>query len=130
MFEYPFYQYIFIQEIEVIDKNRFAILMGKDGEYFTTYIIETNTSGTEPIQTNNNPEIFPNPATHSIFINGYPDNKKIRVYDITGNLIETIEHSGISAEIDMSNYQPGLYLIKISDIEGKYNSVVKKIVLQ
>ncbi len=130
LFEYPFYQYIFIQEIEVIDKNRFAILMGKDGEYFTTYIIETNTSGIEPIQTNNNPEIFPNPATHSIFINGYPDNKKIRVYDITGNLIETIEHSGISAEIDMSNYQPGLYLIKISDIEGKYNSVVKKIVLQ
>jgi len=130
LFEYPFYRYILVMRLEVIDKNRFAILIEKDYENLTLYIIERESIGIETIHVNNQNEISPNPASSKIFVKGYPVKKKILVYNIEGKLIESFEHSGMSAEIDVSNYHSGLYLIKISDIEGKHNSIVKKIVIQ
>lgn len=130
LFESPFYRYILVMRLEVIDKNKFAILIEKDYENFTLYIIERESTGIETININNETVICPNPASNKLYVKGYPLNKKILVYTIEGKFIESFDHSGMSAEIDLSNYPSGLYLVKVSDIEGKYISIVKKIVIQ
>jgi hypothetical protein len=129
LFDYPFYELLLILELEVIDSNRFALLIGKDYGDFTVRIVEINSSGIGPPETDPRVEVFPNPASGKLFINGFPVNKNICVYDIAGKLVGAYERSGIKAEINLANYHPGIYLVRINDIDNHYNSVVKKIVI-
>ncbi len=130
LLEYPFNQIMLILELEIIDKNKFAILIGKDYGDFTIRIVETNEIGIEAIRAKQPLEIFPNPASGKLYMEGLPVNKRICIYDITGRLIETYERTGITGEIDLGNFNPGTYLLEITDPDGHYNRSVRKIVVQ
>jgi PKD repeat protein len=61
--------------------------------------------------------IHPNPTTHTIHIDGLSTemNNSAMIYSIQGQLLKlitTIEN----AEIDLSDFNPGVYLIKINDV--------------
>lgn len=130
LLNYPYKQSLLISELEVIDRNRFAILIRDDYGNFTVRIIETFPLGIETNRSTDQVKIFPNPASDNLFISGCAVNKNISFYDVTGKLLGTFNHSGMRAEINLKNYEPGIYVVKVTDIDNSFNSVIKKLVIQ
>lgn len=68
--------------------------------------------------------IYPQPSTGSININysnGQIQNPKVMVYDLLGNLVNTIESERINPTtftIDLSDKKPGYYFVKIQSDNG------------
>jgi len=69
--------------------------------------------------------IFPNPANNRLTINGLDHNSTISIYDINGKLVYKSE--AITNQIDISNFQNGIYAIKI---ESENHVIIKKIIKQ
>jgi len=130
LFEYPFYQLMMMLELEVIDQTKFAVLIGKDYGDFYINIVDTDPNGTGPMQADQQPEVYPIPSTGKIIVDGSPLHKRICLYDIMGKLLLVNEYDGIKAEMDLGNYQPGLYLLEVIDRNHKDISYTRKIVLQ
>ncbi len=76
-------------------------------------------------------KVFPNPTTSQLFVEideEHPSLKKIIVYDCIGNVV--MERSGISENkfsIDLTEYIPGIYFLKIISINGVELTKVFKI---
>jgi hypothetical protein len=74
--------------------------------------------------------VYPNPATDIINIkaDNFSEINGLSIYGITGNLIYDKKAVADVEHIDVHNYPPGLYLVKIQYIDGKCNYV--KVVIQ
>lgn len=60
--------------------------------------------------------IFPNPTTDLILISfNYMAPRSLSLFDAAGKLVITLESDMDSAEIDMSGYAQGSYLLKIKE---------------
>lgn len=61
--------------------------------------------------------IHPNPATNKIFIQGLSNiiSNNARIFTIQGQLLKSIDKID-NNEIDLSEFNPGVYLIKINDV--------------
>lgn len=129
LFEYPFYQLMMVLELEVINKNCFAVLIGKDYGDFTVRIINTEPNATNDLPAAGAINVFPNPATGTVSIEGLPLHKVISLYDIAGKLLNTFCCDGINVTIDLEPYPRGLFLLKVTDREQKEISYITKILL-
>jgi surface protein len=73
-----------------------------------------------PLGTNDqnliNISIYPNPVTDKLFFQGLSNVSKVSVYNVLGKLV--LSKMTLS-EIDVSNLKNGIYLIKVTDIEGQ-----------
>ena len=59
---------------------------------------------------------FPNPSKSSITVNALKDHITwIEIYDITGKQIRKIKGESVSKTIDISQFQSGIYLLKINN---------------
>jgi hypothetical protein len=89
---------------------------------------ECATSGFEGIAENNSFKIYPNPATTQLnILTGQPVSD-LRVLDLTGKTV--LSQSGLNSELihlDVSALTPGIYLLKITDIQG--NSTTEKVIV-
>lgn len=131
LFDYHYNEIMLILELEVIDRTRFALLIGKDYGDFFIRIVDTKNNGIESNGSEDKIRIYPNPASDKIWVNGGPLNKKISIYDMMGNLVGTCQRSGIRAEMDLSSYTPGVYTVKIADCDHRNNKdAISKIVVQ
>jgi hypothetical protein len=78
---------------------------------------KTTTVGIQQDQLLSTIKLYPNPTHDIVYIDGLPENKTytIQVFDMLGKLIETksIENKG---ELDLSNYNVGVYIIRINDV--------------
>jgi photosystem II stability/assembly factor-like uncharacterized protein len=84
----------------------------------------TNTTGNDDIMADDMTiNIFPNPATTSLFIDGLENTAIVEIYDISGKLLLSKQLNG--NQLDISMIEKGLYFIKLSAKEG---SVVRKFV--
>jgi len=64
----------------------------------------------------NNYNIYPNPANNYIVIDFNDDNKKlIKIYDINGKLIKQVYSSNKKTRIDISSLSEGLYILNINN---------------
>ncbi|MFZ4547695.1 MAG: T9SS type A sorting domain-containing protein [Bacteroidales bacterium] len=129
LFEYPFSQLMMVLELEVIDKQCFAVLIGKDYGEFTVRIINTDPNATGDVPAAGAINVFPNPATGIVSIEGLPLHKEISLYDITGRLLDTFHSHGIKTAVNLQPYPRGLILLKITDSEQKEISFITKILL-
>ena len=68
--------------------------------------------------------IYPNPCTLQITITG--DISSISIENITGHLLYTQTYNTTKAEIDMSGYPAGVYIVRVRDKDG--GQIVKKII--
>ncbi len=60
--------------------------------------------------------VYPNPVVDNLTLTFKSNSSRfISVYGITGKLIETKESHAINESIDMSDYNSGLYIIKITE---------------
>lgn len=78
--------------------------------------------------------VFPNPVRETydgeIYIKGIVENATIKITDISGNLVRTIESNGGTATWDGRNtfgdrVKTGVYLVYISDETGEHTTITK-----
>ncbi|MDP5096733.1 MAG: alpha-amylase family glycosyl hydrolase [Flavobacterium sp.] len=66
--------------------------------------------------TQNTIALYPNPAKNSFAISR--DASKVEIYNIAGQLVKTYNDINSNQQLDITNLETGLYLIKIIDING------------
>ena len=96
-----------------------------------TYTIESEKKETmqiAEISLVNNPEIklYPNPTSTTFTITG-KGTAQIEVYTFAGEKIHQTTNTTLPYQVDMSAYQPGMYIVKVMDGNEK---VIKRIVKQ
>lgn len=79
----------------------------------------------------NETSIFPNPATANIFLNysGNEEIEKIKIYNIIGKKVKEINNVSEKNNINVSNFNKGMYIIKVFGTNEKLfytESFVKK----
>ncbi|MDP1728483.1 MAG: two-component regulator propeller domain-containing protein [Bacteroidota bacterium] len=83
-----------------------------------------NATGTDEIKAGNNIEMYPNPATEKLSVNGINPNSTISIYNLNGQLVLSQELNG--SEIDISQLVNGIYTAKITDNTGVYTQKLVK----
>ena len=76
---------------------------------------------------NNGISIYPNPTTGKFYISNDGKNARADIYDSLGRKIKSIDSLADDAEVDLSGYGKGVYLV-VFDIDGKL--VEKKVVVE
>jgi hypothetical protein len=97
--------------------------LGSSYNILSTLEIWDITSGIESHHTTHyNLQVFPNPATNQIEINGLEDLSGVRstaIYSIDGALVVMPDNQ--SGAIDISNLRPGIYFLRIVHDNGTTN---------
>lgn len=71
-------------------------------------------------------QVYPNPATSTVYINtGAAIQKRVQILDMKGVLLQDIEPSSSTMELDISKYPSGNYLIYV--ISSPYHSLSYRI---
>ena len=72
--------------------------------------------------------LYPNPANDFIKIESEKNIKNISIYNITGQIIRTLQVVNLNyIEVDVNNYAKGLYFLKVSTGNG---TTTKKIIIE
>ncbi len=77
------------------------------------YIIDTTTP-TSDLLINEDIQIFPNPAVDAFQIKNDKLIRQVKIYDIIGKEVDRYSHIR-GAEYNVSNYQKGIYIIRLFD---------------
>jgi cobalamin biosynthesis protein CbiG len=64
----------------------------------------------------NNIAIYPNPTKNSFALT--QDASRLEIYNIAGQLVKTFNNVISNQQLDSTNLETGLYLIKITDTNG------------
>jgi hypothetical protein len=92
-------------------------------------IIITDTK--DPVKMISAITVSPNPTKGFIEVSGIGTGKNIgsviEMYSVTGELLQEFKWNGIKTNIDLSDYQRGVYVMKI-DVNGKkeINKIIKQ----
>jgi hypothetical protein len=73
---------------------------------------------------NENIKVYPNPATDNIII-GAPRQAVIKILDIQGKLIKTLETTGNNTSIDVSELPGGIYIL---EVRTPNDVIIKKLI--
>lgn len=65
------------------------------------------------IETSTEVKIYPNPATNELNISSDEEIKSITIYNIQGAMIAELNPNSAFSNLNISNYQTGLYFVKI-----------------
>ena len=70
-------------------------------------------------------KIYPNPAGNEVFIEGEFSLNSVKIYDILGRLRTSLNPVSTRVRINISDYETGLYLIKVENSENHYSKTYK-----
>jgi hypothetical protein len=118
-FEYHSADTSFVR-ISVEDSHGFTL--SRD---FTIVIVEKPSGSTSIRNITRSMNIYPNPANHFVFFEGFEGYKTIGMYELSGKLIMNI--SGDQEQLDVSGLKNGIYLLVL---EGSQGRVVRKLLIQ
>lgn len=62
--------------------------------------------------------VFPNPAKDEINLVYYGKSDQLKIYNAKGKIIQELKIEGESTKIDLSDWSPGLYFIRINKLGG------------
>ncbi|MFN7014888.1 MAG: T9SS type A sorting domain-containing protein, partial [Bacteroidia bacterium] len=68
----------------------------------------------------NNIDVYPNPTRNSFALSA--DVNQVEIYSITGQLIKSFNNVISNQQLDITNLETGMYLIKIIDANGANQS--------
>ncbi len=74
----------------------------------------------------NEVSVFPNPAVNSVNITT-PQGSTYIIHDISGRIIEINEASASKTIIDLTDYETGLYFIRVSHLD---NNITKRLIVK
>lgn len=94
---------------------------GVDSKTKNSYFNVSTTGSAQSIEANNGLMVYPNPATHSFYINGFDfdlSNASLIVTDINGRVVvEKYSLSGL-AQIEIAHLKQGMYFVQLQQ-DGK-----------
>lgn len=70
-------------------------------------------------------KIFPNPATDYFIIEGASSLYKVTVTNSKGTIINSMQMTSGASKLDCSDLSPGVYFVKVHEIESDRSNVVK-----
>lgn len=70
----------------------------------------------------NSISIYPNPANESVNITGLQGGESIKLYDITGRIVDQSKVENVSVTIPLDRLSEGIYYIRIIDADGYVSS--------
>lgn len=70
--------------------------------------------------------IYPNPAKHTLYINGYNNLSKVEMFDITGKRVMQAK-TLMNEQLDISGLNSGMYLLRLYDTNN--TSLTKKLII-
>lgn len=62
--------------------------------------------------------LYPNPASNMVRIDAESEMQQVEVYDVLGNLMERVNVSGKSADINLNGYCNGVYFVNVIQAES------------
>ena len=76
-------------------------------------------------------DVYPNPASTFIMVYNYKENtgRKVELMDLQGRIVRRKAINGLKTRIETIGLANGLYVLKVSDIQGK-SLRVEKIIIQ
>jgi hypothetical protein len=89
------------------------------GDFITEMTIA---DGVITFQERNPIKLYPNPATDKITIESNYVNNKIEIYNNLGQNVYSCHSTGLTSEINVSEYPTGIYFVKLSNQNGKVTS--------
>ncbi|NOR87907.1 MAG: T9SS type A sorting domain-containing protein, partial [Bacteroidales bacterium] len=111
-------------------------------QYFATVVVESNDAVTnysyidvtlDIITAVNDLEgqdavmLYPNPSADMVFVRANSLIKEVRVSNYLGQLVDVYSFMNEEANIDISNYDTGVYFVEVTTVVGKHTmKVVKK----
>ena len=72
-------------------------------------------------------DLFPNPAIDNIKIKSHSQNNRIRLFDITGNLLFSKKFYSDSFSLNISSLSSGIYILRLENDLGLKN---KKLIIR
>jgi hypothetical protein len=77
-----------------------------------------NAVGTDEVSAVNAWQLYPNPASDIINIEGLNGNAQVMVMDATGRLMDQFNTTETKVYLNISDYESGIYLIQVKDDFG------------
>jgi hypothetical protein len=72
--------------------------------------------------------VYPNPSRGIMnILSGQEDIMEIRVYTLQGTLVHRVSSLNPGAEIDISNLEPGSYILRLRDGRGSFSKMIQKL---
>lgn len=107
-----------------ITKGSVANLFYIGTQYAVNTLKKDNFNETKTVEITK-PVLYPNPVTNSLSISSATQNiEKVIIYNILGILIKTADKN--TETIDVSNFAPGTYLVKVYTTNGSFNQTILK----
>jgi len=123
-YTYPMTWYNLMDNTPVTITSPTATIALAPGQ-FRVYGNKPSTLSSNEIElTKNNIDIFPNPTSNSFALS--VDITQVEIYTITGQLIKLFSNVISNQQLDITNLETGMYLIKTTDING--TSQTKKLI--
>lgn len=88
-------------------------------------IIKDSTLNTDTIDLKNKVHLYPNPTKDYLFVNSEIEIKELTIFDINGRMITNLSFE--NNRVYLGNLQKGIYLAKITDLNG--NTATEKIII-
>ncbi len=132
------WEWVDFSDLGNVDKIVFSLSSSDNGDWgmnTPSYFCMDNLNGTVPtgIETltlnTDNFKVYPNPFASRITIQGTENIQNIRIYDISGKMVESIQVAGSRTELELSldNLKSGLLFIQI---ETSKDTLIKKVIKQ
>lgn len=101
---------------------------GSDNETKTDYITVNVPTEIIEISKNKTINIYPNPTTGLIDIEGLPQNEVvlINIYDVLGQKMKEIKIQEQNANIDLSSFKKGIYYLKFNSNNNSSVKIIKE----
>lgn len=93
--------------------------------YIDSYYNELNTASVAENQFSF--ELYPNPASSSITLKSGIPIQEISICSIAGNVLKTMQNTGVLTTIDLSDFSPGTYFVVAETLQGR---AVKELVIK
>ncbi len=76
---------------------------------------------------NSDLSIYPNPVHDILFIEADTEIRSLKLFDIQGRLLQTIEINGLSGELDIGHFRKGTYILEITSSDKIYTRLIVKL---
>lgn len=111
----------------------YALAMGKNavgewGDLASVEFVTTGGIGIKPVAAQPRFEVYPNPVAEVITVASVEDASRVELCDIQGRVVKNVEMSGIVTRINVSDCPAGVYLLRVTDAEGRVSS--RKVVIE
>ena len=93
-------------------ESEYGLAAGSSDDFVLVEITSLNENVSDDVM------IYPNPAKHIVYIDAKENVKEVNVYNMLGVKMSTLNVQNTTANIDMSGYDSGLYILNIETESG------------